>query len=303
MSSNDLTLLESDSTALVFLLANNMGLLAEVTIRRALENSKCPVFLGYVDEKDLTESCFDSRVTRIQLASSSSSVTSAVNVNREYSDFSTNDFFQIVTLKWDLLEWAFSTDVKYLIYSDLDVLWISNPIPKILSAFIQDEDLDVQIQSFSSDPDDRRLCMGFVALRVGDRVMEFTNICRNLHIEALMLNKKYGDDDAVNDFYREAHCPAWIKELPQPTFPVGNLANTFSKRDVFPGLRAPVPYIYHANFVVGLQSKLMLLHVISEQYSLRLFGFWKRRELSVLVFVKRLKHAIARRRNLHFFQD
>ena len=80
----------------------------------------------------------------------------------------------------------------------------------------------------------------------------------------LISNPKIGDDDVITELNSIEDYSKFIRELPQSTFPVGNMLNLYSKRNLFPGLNSPEPYIFHANFVVGINEKLKLLQVLSK---------------------------------------
>jgi hypothetical protein len=73
--------------------------------------------------------------------------------------------------------------------------------------------------------------------------------------------------------YRELNFPSWIKELPQATFPVGSMVNLYSKKNLFPGLKGPSSYIFHANYVVGINNKILLLEKFLSQISAHRLGF------------------------------
>ena len=96
----------------------------------------------------------------------------------EYIDFSQNQFFQIVQLKWVLISELLRSNYKYIIYSDVDVVWINNPIPGLEAFFNKNSNIDIQIQSFTHAPEKVRLCMGFIAIRNCKNVTDFISICR-----------------------------------------------------------------------------------------------------------------------------
>jgi len=112
--------------------------------------------------------------------------------------------------------------------------------------------------------------MGFVAFRIGDYFNSLVNDASDLHAQMLKTNPRSGDDDVMTAIYRKDNFPVEIQLLPQTTFPVGNLLNLFSKRDQFPGLQPFPPYIFHANFVVGLKKKLLLTSIAYRQHNLDL---------------------------------
>jgi hypothetical protein len=92
-------------------------------------------------------------------------------------------------------------------------------------------------------------------------------------------NPRSGDDDVITEIYRMEHFPLEIQLLPQTTFPVGNLLNLFAKRAQFPGLHPFTPYIFHANFVVGLAKKLMITRIAYRQHDLSFSSVQLRKRL------------------------
>jgi hypothetical protein len=122
--------------------------------------------------------------------------------------------------------------------------------------------------------------MGFVSFRMGSYFDNLIGSASNLHAQMLIENPRTGDDDVITDLYTREGFPVEIQLLPQTTFPVGNLLNLFSKRDEFPGLQPFTPYIFHANFVVGLRKKLLITKIAFKLHGLNLDSIsWRRRLL------------------------
>jgi hypothetical protein len=132
----------------------------------------------------------------------------------------------------------------------------------INEAFRNFAEIDIQIQTYSSSPERERLCMGFVAFRNSINLSKDLNNLRDLHSRQIRKNPMVGDDDIISQYYHfDSGFRARVLTLPQSTFPTGNLINVFSRKNVFPGLIPYTPYIFHANFVVGLKKKILLMKI------------------------------------------
>ncbi len=109
--------------------------------------------------------------------------------------------------------------------------------------------------------------MGFVAFRVSSINRDFIQECSMRHEKESSVKKGVGDDDVVTWKFAEQGFPASILELPQSTFPVGRMLKLYQKKSIMPGLGSPDPYIFHANYVVGLTNKLILIKLFIRHYS------------------------------------
>jgi hypothetical protein len=96
---------------------------------------------------------------------------------------------------------------------------------------------------------------------------------------------------------RELGFPVWITELPQTTFPVGRMLKLYKKNSVMPGLSSPIPFIFHANYVVGLQNKRLLLKLFINKYSIRDRKHNLGIRLWCVLNIKRLRHVVRLIRN------
>ena len=252
--------------AICFLVVNKMEELPEISISSAFERTKADVFVGYLDETDLPTLRASIVVNPIPLCDSISD--SSFSVGGKYSDFSEDAFYKIVQYKWQLLQRVFELDYDYIIYSDTDVYWNLDPISEILNSFEKRPEVHIQIQSFTDLPSQPRLCMGFVAFRKSSMSRDFIEECQRRHVIYSKENGRIGDDDIVTQFYVDNNFPNSICELPQTTFPVGRMLKLYSKRSKFPGLPSPIPFIFHANYVIGLRNKLILIKIFMTNYSI-----------------------------------
>lgn len=256
-----------------FLIINPIPKLSDLALLSVLRNTDVPIAIGYVNESDLPDLANDSRVLRVKLNHKHDQLSTSGISNGIYQDFSQENFYQLVQLKWTLFAELLSMGYTTVFYSDVDVVWLQDPIGDILKAFAQMPDVHWFIQSFTSSVNEPKLCMGFVAFRNSSIVNSFIKDCAAFHARGLGLNPKLGDDDVVTSMYRELNFPSWIKELPQAAFPVGSMVNLYSKKNLFPGLKGPTPYIFHANYVVGISNKILLLEKFLSQLSAHRLGF------------------------------
>lgn len=260
MAQNDL-----NATAICFLVIGELGELPRIAIKSALERTTVPIYVGTLGNLENLNLPKSDRLTFISLNLMAGDVTSGRDT--QYQDFSTDSFYQIVQYKWQLLLNLMELNYKYIVYSDTDVYWNINPLPVIERVFIDRPSVETQIQSFTDDPSDPKLCMGFVAFRVSSKNKKFISECAERHRKESSTKQKIGDDDIVTLKFAEDGFPEYIMELPQSTFPVGRMLKFYRTGSLMPGLGSPKPYIFHANYVVGLTNKLILIKLFMRHHS------------------------------------
>ena len=254
--------------AVVFLVINQIQDLPVLAINSILQNSNSPIFIGTVREQDQEGLPNDARIKFIDLSAEASKLGLPVGTGI-YESFEKDIFFSLVQLKWALFKKvSTASNCDFLIYNDVDVFWLRPVLPDLLEAFEKSPSTQMMIQHFTWVPGQPQLCMGFVAFRIGNYFDALVSDASDLHAQMLKTNPRSGDDDVITALYRRKHFPTEIQLLPQTTFPVGNLLNLFSKRDQFPGLQPFRPYIFHANFVVGLKKKLLITSIAYRQHNL-----------------------------------
>jgi len=242
-----------------------MEVLPKISITSAYDRTRAEILLGFLDESDLPVLRPDVVVQPLLLENSS--ILGLDSLTGGYSDFSQDEFYRIVQLKWQLLERALQLGYDYVIYSDTDVYWNINPIPEIINVFDNREQVHIQIQSFTDLPSQPKLCMGFVAIRNSRTSTKILADCKKRHSVYALENGRIGDDDIVTQYFIENKFPSSILELPQTTFPVGRMLKLYANQSKFPGLPSPKPFIFHANYVVGLRNKIILMKVFIRNYA------------------------------------
>lgn len=278
--------------AICFLVVNKMKELPEIAITSAHERTGAEIFIGCLDESDLPSLRTDIKVSLIPLENQFAVIDK--NLTHVYRDFAHDSFYQIVQLKWQLLQKVFDLGYDYIIYSDTDVYWNQDPCKELTAVFEQRQQVHVQIQSFSDQASQPKLCMGFVAFRVSDLSREFISVCQDRHTRHSQEIGRIGDDDIVTQYYKERDFPEFILELPQTTFPVGRMLKIFAKNSKFPGLPSPVPYIFHANYVVGLRNKIILMKIFMKHYSINDKGRRLGVRIETILLFQRLRLFVSR---------
>ncbi len=253
----------SNRTAICFLVINKMLELPEIAIKSALERTQSDIYLGFIRTEDLPDLPKSERIKLIKLQAQGFDSDREVN----YQTFAEDTFYQIVRYKWLLFSQVAKLGREFIVYSDTDVYWNRNPIPELEEAFDKFSKLNIQIQSFTDSLLDPKLCMGFVAVRNCHETSEFLNLCEAKHRELSESGRRIGDDDVVTLMYKSLGQPHWLVELPQTTFPVGRMMKLFARNSLYPGLPGPSPFIFHANYVIGLRNKIVLLKLFVTNYA------------------------------------
>jgi len=241
------------------LIVNRIEILPQVALESIFSNSSIPIVIGYVHESDLEGIL--SRPNLFFFKLSTEQVNVQADSSLEYQDFSTDNFFELVKLKWLLFEKLLGANFEHIIYSDLDVVWLTDLATELYSAHSERPDVQIYIQSFTSEPSTPRLCMGFISFMNSNVVANFFKEAESNHRTFSNESKHFGDDDAITMTYRSQGFPPMLEELPQSTFPVGSMLNLYSRKIMFPGLSTPTAKLFHANYVVGLNNKILLLRL------------------------------------------
>jgi hypothetical protein len=252
-----------------FLVINKIRDLPEISITSVLKNSQEHVVVGYLKSEDIEGLPQDSRVQYLKLSEflgDLSDLPLLHEQSRNYVSFDEEVFFQLVQVKWILLRKLLEV-FDVVIYTDLDVIWLEDVAKDFLKTFESKEHMDVIVQDFSYTLSETKLCMGLFAARRSDFSANLIDRCSAIHASHVIETPRFSDDDAISMFYEKCDNPQKIARLPNQSYPVGNLINLFLPFSVLRGLRPRRPMIFHANFVVGQNRKIMLLRLIEFLYS------------------------------------
>jgi len=247
-----------------FLVINEIRGLPKIAVQSVLEKTSSDIVIGYLHDSDLNQIPKDPRIKPICLSEYVESLKipqSATREPSEYIEFGQEMFFEIVRLKWVLFQ-LLSKQYEIVIYSDLDVLWLRDACSAVQEAFSSDAQLDILVQDLGSKPGKTSLCMGFFAFRSSEFSESALRKCAELHRIGLLKRNSFGDDDAISEFAELNSMKAKVGRLPQSSFPAGNLFNLLIPISILPGLRFKSPFIFHANFIVGVSKKLLVLRAV-----------------------------------------
>jgi len=246
-----------------YLLINRIPKLPKLAIESALQKTNADIYVGYLNRSDLSELPTNPRIHLIDLKSQALN-KNLVPKTSDYISFDNNFFFQVVQLKWDLFQVVLSqTNADFLVYLDVDVIVLKDLVAEFANTFLAKNNVKVLAQDFTHNPSSPRLCMGVFAIRNQNSASEFLKVCSQLHKSRLETNERFGDDDVITEVYDRSPESGSFGLLPQQSFPVGNLINLFLPFGALRGLRPNLPFIYHANFVVGNQKKRLLLYLMN----------------------------------------
>ncbi len=280
---------QESSGAICLLVVNRIPQMPTIALNSILKSTQKNVHIGYVNFLDIEEYASNPRVNLVDLSKEYAELK-ILGVKNDYTGWNSNEFFRIVQMKWVLLRNMLSAGFEFVIYSDLDVVWSLDAYAEIASGFERRPEVSIQIQSFSRNISDPKLCMGFVALKNDEISHGFIAAGGRRHADELIRNPRIGDDDVATMLYVEQSFPKWLMELPQTTFPVGVSINLFRGRSVFPGLKAQEPFIFHANFAVGLNNKILLMKTfLQKDQRVQYNAKFSPKEFLIL-FAKRIKN-------------
>ena len=288
-----MTLEKRSKTLVVLLVVNKIIELPDISIKSIISKTNSDILIGCINELDISSIPADPRIIIKNLSQFANTLNLVLEPKGNYQGWDTSEFFHIIKLKWDLLIYSMELGYDYVIYSDIDVLWLSNVSEVIERVFQVRKNVHMLVQSFTNTPEKPRLCMGFIALRNNSYSKSFIYNAQVRHKNEALKNSSIGDDDIFTLLYVEQNFPNEILELPQFNFPVGEGLGLMRQTSM-PGLNSPKPMIFHANYVVGLKNKRLLLRLALDQKQLRELQISYSMYWRVRRFLKYLKYYVSR---------
>lgn len=174
-----------------------------------------------------------------------------------YSSFGSQQFNSISWMKILFIR-QLLRDFEHVIYSDIDVIWLRNPIP-YLAQVAKTYPLAFQTEGQPRFPP--AVCAGFVSLRRSSRTTTF--------IDGLIeLRDNLSKDERIDD---QGACQrlielnsGWLQDifmLPEALFPNGlGYRSMLDQPAGLPPMESDLsPFLFHANWTVGPQNKYRLL--------------------------------------------
>ena len=250
------------NSVICYLIVNQISNLPQLAIASALKNTQSEIYIGYLNMNDLVDLPRSKRLHFIDL--SPAALARGLSVGPTgYIDFSNDYFFCLVQLKWDLFrEVSNQGDADFIVYLDLDVVVLKDLASEFNKIFQRNPQVEILVQDFTFLPSSPRLCMGVFAFRCKESTLSIIRECSEIHASGLLENARFGDDDVITQFFVSDSRAVSIRPLPQPSFPVGYLFNLLLPIGPLRGLRPEMPFIFHANFVVGNLKKTLLLTLV-----------------------------------------
>lgn len=174
-----------------------------------------------------------------------------------YNEFGSKDFNLVANRKWDVFLELFDLGYEAVICSDVDIVFLT-PFRNYLQSVMKVFPAGFQSEATAEFPP--LLCSGFMFFRSiwADEVRFF----RNASLKSL---NDYNDQDLVNArLSADSAFRSGVIELPSHLFPNGRMiAHTLSQLDPNESVGAK-PFLFHANWVVGLEAKKRSLSMIGQ---------------------------------------
>lgn len=174
------------------------------------------------------------------------------STDKTYSEFGSADFNKTTRLKWDIILHSFELGYETVVYSDADIAFI-NLFSSYISAVSRHYKIGVQSESQPSWYPS--YCTGFMFF-THDFIVYIKQIS-DIHKSSL---DNLNDQDVFNTVISDN--PFLVKEvflLPESLFPNGLHYKNF-KSESFNIVGGQLsPFIFHANWVKGIDHKIKLL--------------------------------------------
>jgi hypothetical protein len=178
----------------------------------------------------------------------------APDMPSSYLNWNTDAFNILMSYRFRVLR-VILAEAKKVIVSDIDVAWLRNPLP-YLSEVLRRHPWACQIEAKAEFPPN--FCLGFYALRAAPDTIELIDL--NLTSMGAR-DVKPADQDLFREILIDnPRFLAKVFALPESAFPSGLLYRSVaSQDDSVPMAGRMQPFIFHANWCVGLENKQRLL--------------------------------------------
>jgi hypothetical protein len=174
-----------------------------------------------------------------------------------YANYGTKTFIEINWSKVYYILWLLKR-YDHVVYADVDVGWIADPLPYLRSVSTL---FPLAFQTESQPHFPPVLCWGFVSLKRSFASRRFLRAVLKIH-QARSSDSPLNQQESCAMWLAER--PQWIRNiylLPEALFLNGigyrNLISTPTTTAIMAG--AVSPFIFHANWTVGLEDKRALM--------------------------------------------
>lgn len=175
-----------------------------------------------------------------------------------YSSFGSGSFTEISWKKIFFIRQLIRIHA-HVVYADLDVCWIRNPLPYLIQVAMV---YPIAIQTEGQPRFPPALCWGFASLTQSKRAIAFLDALIEFH--SAQLGSDAVDDDQVAAQHLIENDSRWLRDiypLPEMLFP-----NGLGYRSLLHSGASPcriegelLPFVFHANWTVGIENKRKLL--------------------------------------------
>jgi Nucleotide-diphospho-sugar transferase len=178
----------------------------------------------------------------------------APDLPSSYVEWNTEAFNILMSYRFRVLR-AILAEGKKVVVSDIDVAWLRNPLP-YLSEVLRRYPWACQVEAKVEFPPN--FCLGFYALRAAPDTIELIEL--NLTLMGAR-DVKPADQALFREILIDnPRFLAKVFALPESAFPSGLLYRSVaSQDDSVPIAGRMQPFIFHANWCVGLENKQRLL--------------------------------------------
>ena len=177
-----------------------------------------------------------------------------------YSLYRSTDFRKLTLLKWDLLRDSIlkHIDSEIVLFSDLDILWLKDPMEEIKK--LLNTTTSMVVQSDSSQERPGWSCTGIMAwMSTEKNILEIENL-RNLQLSQIKSGYFQDDEDTFNQYTGRPVVSLKFSRLPKEGFVVGkDFLKLVLKRQ---GFNLRTTFCFHANYLTGLNRKSESLHAV-----------------------------------------
>lgn len=208
---------------------------------------------------DKLEHDFPVNVCRHLISEKHSWVLANFDSKLDYEIFGSSKFFRLMFLKWIVLQECMQEDHKgnYLIFSDLDVLWIKN-LNSCLSDFANSP------ARFALQDDSSTLrqffCPGIMIWKTSPAAKRTLSEIQNYHYKALMENPHLPDDKAINRWLLEGSNMGSMFVLPNREFVIGHRIYQLLLESS--GFKLSKLVAFHANYSIGSSEKILKIQAV-----------------------------------------
>ena len=172
----------------------------------------------------------------------------------EYSSFGSQPFTDISWKKILFLRQLIET-YPHVVYADLDVSWIRNPLPYLIQVALT-YPIAIQTEALPRFPP--AVCLGFVSFAKAEKTIAFLDSLIALHSTQPGLDDQVASQKLIEDDI------SWLRDiyfLPETLFLNGLGFRSLQNVDQNP---CPMegelqPFVFHANWTVGIDNKRKLL--------------------------------------------